>query len=64
MRNGKLSKSEAATLRKALSIVSDWSAEFAADAEEHGYEPDTDEAYNHAMYAVVGLGEFLYEIGF
>ena len=63
MKNGKLSKSEAATLRKALSIVSDWSAEFEADAEEHGYGPDTDTAYVQAMNAAVGLGEFLYEIG-
>lgn len=62
MSNLKLSKSEVATLRKALAIVNDWAEEFEAYAEEHGFEPDTDYAYNHAMYAVVGLGEFLCEI--
>lgn len=63
MKNGNLSKSELATLEKAYSIMSKWTEWAEEDADFHGYEPDCDYAYTHAMYAVTGLCEFLSERG-
>lgn len=60
-KNGKLSKTEMATLNKAWAILSRWTEWAEADADKHGYETDTDFAYNNAMNAVCGLCEFISE---
>lgn len=57
---GKLSKRDMATLNKAWDILSRWTEWAEADADEHGYEADTDYCYSSAMNAVVGLCEFLH----
>lgn len=60
-KDGKLSKRDMATLDKAWEILSRWSEWAEKDAEAHGYEAETDYAYNSAMNAVVGLCEFIKE---
>ena len=59
MKNGKLSQREMATINKAWEILSAWTEWAEEDADKHGYEADTDYLYNHAMYAVAGLCEFV-----
>lgn len=61
-RDGKLSKSEMATIRKAWDILSRWTEWAEEDAEAHGYEADCDYAYSSAMNAVCGLCEFIGEV--
>lgn len=62
MKNGKLNQREMATLNSAWGILSRWADWAEEDAQKHGYEPDTDYAYNNAMYAVAGLCEFISEM--
>lgn len=60
-KNGKLSKTEMATINRAWGILSRWTEWVEADADKHGYEADTDYAYSCAMNAVCGLCEFIGE---
>lgn len=60
-KDGKLSKRDMDTLNKAWEILSRWTEIQEADAERHGYEPDTDYCYTNAMAAVAGLCEFIGE---
>lgn len=58
-KNGKLSKREMETLRRAWTILSDWTQWDEEDADANGYEADTDYCYTSAMNAVCGLCEFI-----
>lgn len=62
-KDGNLSEREMRTLNKAWGILSKWTEIQERDAESHGYEPDTDYCYTNAMYAVVGLCEFMNNYG-
>lgn len=58
-KTGKLNSREMATLNKAWEILSRWTAAKEEEADRNGYEADADYLYNNAMYAVVGLCEFI-----